>query len=208
MGICINYEGKLKSPELIHPICEELEDIAKDMEWEYQLLDEGLDQPNTAHFSGAGVISGHVPLKGINLRIHQGAENLPFLFDKEGNLRCIVAMALINETEFQDPPISVKTQFAPIETHVTIVKLLRYLKDKYFSHLEVRDEGQYWETGDQELLKQNLDFLNERINEVGAMLDKLTRQHNESPESFADRFEAYLKERYKGGNGNMTDQVD
>jgi hypothetical protein len=46
----------------------------------------------------------------------------------------------------------VKTQFAPIHTHVVIIKLLRHLKTKYIHNLEVSDEGGYWDSGDMEQL--------------------------------------------------------
>jgi hypothetical protein len=42
-----------------------------------------------------------------------------------------------------------------IEEHVLIVALLRHLKDRYISDLEVGDEGDYWETMDLDQLKQN-----------------------------------------------------
>jgi hypothetical protein len=40
----------------------------------------------------------------------------------------------------------VKTQFGPVEGHVALVELLSALKKEFFSDLEVRDEGDYWDT--------------------------------------------------------------
>lgn len=40
-----------------------------------------------------------------------------------------------------------------MDTHLTVLKLLRYLKEKYFSFFELSDEGMYWETQDMEILK-------------------------------------------------------
>jgi hypothetical protein len=50
--------------------------------------------------------------------------------------------------------LSVKTQFAGVEIHKFIIELFRYLKNQnYFAHLEIIDEGKYWETGDESLLR-------------------------------------------------------
>ena len=43
--------------------------------------------------------------------------------------------------------VSVKTQFDSPDTHIWIIGLLKYLKKRYIANLEVRDEGEYWETG-------------------------------------------------------------
>lgn len=47
---------------------------------------------------------------------------------------------------------STKTQFAWPDAHIAVVKLLRYLKEKYFSVFKLSDEGMYWETMDEKIL--------------------------------------------------------
>ncbi len=93
MGITIHYRGQLKSPELIGPVCSKLEEMAKLMEWEYKLFDENLSRPNTAKLDHSGngpVITGHLPLKGIQLTIHKNCESFSLLFDKHGILHDII----------------------------------------------------------------------------------------------------------------------
>jgi hypothetical protein len=58
MGITIHYRGKLNRPELAEAICEELEDIARTMDWKYTLI---TDEPD----------SKPVPLKGIIISPHE-----------------------------------------------------------------------------------------------------------------------------------------
>jgi hypothetical protein len=36
----------------------------------------------------------------------------------------------------------IKTQFAPVEIHVAVIKLLKYIQQKYISNLDVYDEGE------------------------------------------------------------------
>ncbi len=100
-------------------------------------LDDDWEQPANARLrvtpSGAH-IDGHLGLKGIQIT-GAGAESVSFFFDREGNLRCPVSMVLILEGTLdpQDAWVSVKTQFASPEVHVSIVGLLKYLKKRYIS---------------------------------------------------------------------------
>jgi hypothetical protein len=55
-----------------------------------------------------------------------------------------------------------KTQFAPADTHVKVVELLRSLQ-AFFIDLKVYDEGEYWETGDLSRLKFHLGFIDDAI---------------------------------------------
>jgi len=200
MGITISYKGKLKSPDLIKSIIEEMQDIAKSMGWEYTLLDEDLEKPNTArleHHSDGAKIVGHLPLKGINVVLHKECESLGLMFDRHGILRDPLQMAFSHDPD-QPPEYNfVKTQFAPADVHVTIVKLLKYLSQKYFDEFHVIDEGEYWETGDEELLKQKLQFLSEKIDQVAQIFDEAGDElsSSDSPESLADKIEQLLQEK-------------
>lgn len=51
--------------------------------------------------------------------------------------------------------LSVKTQYAGIETHQFIIQLFRYLNGKYFADFKMSDETEYWEPNDETLLKVN-----------------------------------------------------
>ncbi len=201
MGITIHYKGKLKSPGLIEQVRDELEDIAKDMGWRYSIFDEDLNKPNTAKLvvdDSGGNITGHLPLKGIIIYVHKDCEPLTFYFDKNGFLRNIIAMA----TDEKDDETNicanwVKTQFAPLDVHITIIKLFKYLKEKYFAEFEVFDEGDYWDTGDKNILKAKMDFLSERINEVEKILSESNDELNniKSPDELANKLEEILQKK-------------
>jgi hypothetical protein len=79
----------------------------------------------------------HGNVKGIDLNVHKDCSSLSFFFHVNGILRDPVQMA--EETnENEDLPFNfVKTQFASPEIHIIIIKLLRYLKGKYFQRFEV-----------------------------------------------------------------------
>ncbi|MCF6333097.1 MAG: hypothetical protein L3J11_07415 [Draconibacterium sp.] len=86
-----------------------------------------------------------------------------------------------------------KTQFSPIEIHIAIIKLLKYLQQKYISNLEIWDEGDYWQTGDAVFLKEKMDFLNEKIIQVGDLLNSIEFEESSTAKSVADKIEEVLK---------------
>jgi hypothetical protein len=191
MGLTIHYKGRLNQPDLILQVRKELEDISRDMEWDFTTMDNDLEKPNNAYIE-KGIIKGHLPFKGIIINIHPRCEPLMVLFDKEGILSHIIPVR--KDEELSDEPIlSVKTQFAPLEVHISIVRLLRYLKNKYIGNLTVIDEGEYWDTGDKNILEQKLEFLNKKMSQIEEALESLPRDINDTAESLLNKLEAALK---------------
>lgn len=185
MGITIHYQGKLNQPDLADEFCEELEDIARTMDWKYNVIN---DEPDSKPF----------PVKGIIVSLHEKSEPLMFTFDPEGNLRNAFMLQFLGE----EPDLTwynhTKTQFAPIDVHVAIVKLMKYLQQKYIENLKVTDEGSYWETGDAGLLKKKMDFLNTKMDELAGLLETLEIEKNETAETLADKIEKLIKEKLQG----------
>lgn len=182
MGITIHYQGKLNRPDLADAFCEEMEDIARTMDWKYNVIN---DEPDSEPF----------PVKGIIISPHEKSEPLVFTFDPEGNLRNAFMLQFLGE----EPDLTwynhTKTQFAPPDVHIAIVKLLKYLQQKYIGNLKVTDEGSYWETGDADLLKKKMDFLNSRMDELAGLLETLETEQDENAETLAHKIEKLLQER-------------
>ena len=57
--------------------------------------------------------------------------------------------------------------------HITIIKLLKYLQKRYIPDLQVIDEGDYWESGDREKLKEKMAFLDEKMDRVAEALSSV-----------------------------------
>ena len=81
-------------------------------------------------------------------------------------------MILVNEGQLkpEESFSSTKTQYAPPDAHISIIKLLRFLKSRYIPDLKVFDEGEYWDTGDKEKLIERMNFLRDKINMVADAL--------------------------------------
>ena len=203
MGITIFYKGKLNNMQHVNSVVDELNDISEIMNWEKTILDNDWNQPNTAELirhENRIDITGHIPLKGIRINLHPDCEPLSIFFDKQGNLQDILGMVL-NHEENEDSfnrHLSVKTQFASPNIHISIIKLLKFLKNKYISDLDVFDEGGYWETENQELLEQKINFINEKLDKVEEIITTIQEDLSRLPREEAIKLlEKTLRDRLK-----------
>ena len=96
--------------------------------------------------------------------------------------------------------IHVKTQFAGPDTHMALLKLLRYLKEKYFTELEVDDEGLYWESEDEKTLLSQFAKYNFTLKMLTEALSDFKAIPGETLNSLAERLEELLRKRLSGGD--------
>lgn len=168
MGVSIHYCGRLDSPDRLPVFCEKLMSIASSMGWQYFVLDEDWSIPANPvldHSGKTAEIKGHLGLKGIQLRPPGESESLDFFFDSKGYLLSPLNVILIQEgvLSLDHAWISVKTQFLSAEMHVMIIGLLKYIKEHHLPSLEVKDDGNYWETGDYQALEDKMRVIQEKI---------------------------------------------
>ena len=149
--LTIHYSGFVKEnkkKELIN----ELTDISKEINWEYTIIDDK-------------------KFFGIIINVHKNCEPLTILTDNDNKLVSLIALR--NDTAGDERLyISVKTNFANTDTHISIIKLLKYIKKKYIPNLQVLDEGDYWQTEDKELLQEKFDFLLRKLDEITDTLEE------------------------------------
>ena len=202
MGLSIHYRGRLDDLGRLGALCDDLADIADAMKWPWTRLDEDWGRPASARLVASAdgcSIEGHLPLKGIVLTVHPACESLRLLFDREGDLRDPITMIMILHGDIspEDACVSVKTQFSSPAVHVTLIKLLRYLKKRYISDLELLDEGDYWQTGDERALTEKMSFLSEKIDCVADVLSTsdIGDTADLSPTQLADVIEDILAKR-------------
>ena len=178
MGVTIHYSGKINKTEDIGRMTSELADISKELKWKFTLIDDPKQE-----------------VKGIILKPHMDSESLAIIVNKDLQLISLIALSLNEANEESAKFVAIKTQFAPIHIHVTVVKLLKYLKQKHIRNLKVIDEGDYWETMDKTILKEKIDFLASKIDLFEDILDTHHRELGdaETPEEIADKLEEILK---------------
>lgn len=127
---------------------------------------------------------------GLILGPHPECDPLFFVFHPDGAMHGVFAD---EEWAF------CKTQFAPVEVHIAIVRLLKHLKPRFFQELEVVDDGQYWETGDRNRLEHLLGITAAAIGSVAQALSEVSAPPPDStPEDLLDRIEHAIQQRLWG----------
>ena len=197
MGLSIHYKGRIRNYSLIDELTNEVEDICKSLKWKYHIwVKENFDNDNK-HISNPGFLN-YTPedIKGITVSPEE-CEPVALTFLPSG-LLCSPVKLIYNDPATNDlmvEVVSTKTQYAGPGTHIAVVNLLQYLKDKYFSDFELTDEGMYWETKDEKVLLSQFAKYNYALKTVTEALSDFKSVPGENVTSLADRLEAFLKKR-------------
>lgn len=164
-------------------MCAELEDIAASMGWSTFAVPVD-DDPE-------------VKLQGVVLNDVEDVEALPFLFDEQGALRSLARLLSPDDNRKYTYYISCKTQYGTPQTHAWVCGLLRYLQRRYMPDLIVEDEGEYWTTGDMDLLARNMDFLDKKIASVADTLTALPVEVGDAtPDELANLIGRHLEKNF------------
>jgi hypothetical protein len=199
MGLSFHYKGAIRNRSLISNLTEEVLDICKSLNWNYHIWEK---KGTTAIRTMAPDPPNYTPddLQGISVSPDE-CEPLFLTFLPNGNL-CSPLKLMFNDPITNDlmiEVIHVKTQFAGPDTHIALLKLLRYLKEKYFAELEVDDEGQYWETQDEKILLSQFAKYNFALKMVTEALSDFKSSPGETASSLADRLEEFLRKKLGEG---------
>jgi hypothetical protein len=192
MGLSIHYYGHLSQPSRLEELITEVADISKSLGWTSQIIRE----PNTDKLNGICFAP-------------EGSESIFLTFLPDGRLCSPINLMCrdIYQENGLDTELlytaSTKTQFAGFDAHVAVIKLLRYLKEKYFSVFEMMDEGMYWETNDLKVLQSQFDKYEYAINAVADGLSKMKLAPGETASSLADRIEEMLKRESGNDEGKQ-----
>lgn len=196
MGVSIHYRGRLDDTALLPSLCDEVGDIADSMGWPSTTLDEDWSQPSDAQLTDGGKIEGHLGLKGIQITPHPDSEPVVLFFDANGYIRSPMTMLLILSGSLQPETawVPMKTQFSGPDTHVWVIGLLKYLKKRYISNLEVSDESEYWDTGDRRKLEEDMTLLDEKLQDLSGTISsgRMGDLTALSADEIAERITQYL----------------
>lgn len=202
MGMTIHYRGKLDDPGRVEELQRELADIAESIGWTSHTLDDDWSIPPSSTLVNDGdqaTINGHLGLKGVVIIPDGASESLSFLFDAGGRLNSMMNVVSACEGEItpDEPWVFFKTQFLSPDAHIWIIGLLKYIKKRYISNLEVSDEGGYWESGDREALVAKMNLLKEKLAWLSRELrsERFADLAGLSADEIASRIEDFLRKK-------------
>ena len=171
MGVTIHYRGRLSDPKQLPGLITAIQHACRNLDWPYTLVDErilGTAEKLVIHSDDDDEETNWsyetFPVddrwRGVIVS-PPGSEPVWLTFNRSGQMIAYDA----SDASYATPGhylardmLFTKTQFSTVETHIAVCDLLR-LAEEHGAELEVSDEGDYWESGDVEQLRQRMGFL-------------------------------------------------
>jgi len=187
MGLSIYYSGSLRNENQLDELIEEVTEICNTLQW-------------APHYLSKNDENG---MKGMCFA-PEGCEPV-FLSFLPGGRLCsptnLQFSELYDGIQFEKELMyttATKTQYAGPEAHIAVINLLKYVSEKYLKDFVLMDEGNYWETGDEQILYKQFEKYNMLLDLVADALGSMQENANETPVSLVERLEKILNEKLKG----------
>ena len=171
MGITIHYNGRLDNPARLDEALAMIRDWCADREWPCRWLDFELKGPHITFEDGEErIVELDTRWRGWTIQPHRQCESLLLAFDDDARL--IMCFDAADGERMVMYSLFVKTQFAPPQVHIDICELLHVLQDRFAREgLVVSDEGEYFETGDEERLLELRGVIEEGLDTLEKALE-------------------------------------
>lgn len=179
MGLSFHFKGALKNPHSLKKMIEEVTDIAQTNLWNYHIFEDQFPndtftvEPN--YDTVYGICFNPPNCEVVCLTFLSNGKLCPF-WDIEPSK--------IPKNELDDHYLSVKTQFAGPEIHKQLMVFFDYINKKYFENFDLNDEGNYWETKNEPLLKDTFKKYSSLIEGFDSLLENIPIGENESIEDY------------------------
>jgi hypothetical protein len=192
MGLSIHYQRKLKIASELKAMIEEIQDVAKTHQWKTTVFE---DQFKNDCFSEEVDCEN---LYGIMISPDK-SEPLCFSFLSNGKMCGIINFNVLQiDDEIKEDvlySLATKTQYACFETHIKLIEILDYISQKHLIDFECTDEGLYWETRDEELLKATFNKYEKLIESFASSIEEIPINENENIEDYIIRIADITKHR-------------
>ena len=187
MGLSIHFSGCLRKAEHLPAMIEEIKDISNVYGWKYHIFDTRF--PNNTfenHTSFENVY-------GINFT-PTDCETISLTFLSNGKMVSPERIDFFAHTK--DEPyiyiVSVKTQFAGVIVHQLLIRLFKYLNDKYFEDFKLSDESYYWETDDENLMRERFKVYDNLLDNFVLSIQTFPLESGENILSYFERLMKHI----------------
>ena len=192
MGLSIHYNGKLNKATELALLINEVKEIAVTKKWRYFIFEDTFEQNS---FSEIATIE---KLYGIMITPPE-SEPLCFSFLSNGRMCGILNYKTIQTNQTIEDELTyqltTKTQYAGPQIHKEIILLLDYICKKYLINFECQDEGQFWETRDENLLNLNFKKYTNFIDSFSSSMEMIPVNENEKIEDYIMRLSTITSKR-------------
>ena len=185
MGLTIYYKGNFRPEGSLPEMIDEVRDIAEIYKWKYNIFEREFPK------GSLGKKTYDTNLYGILLHPHKKCETVSLCFLSNGMLCCPSSIIHLQSKDEKNKKILsghfTKTQYAGPEIHKAIIDFFRYLSKKYFKKFLMIDEGKYWETNDEKILRETFKEWNAMMDGFAGALKTIKPKKSESLESVIKR---------------------
>jgi len=191
MGLSFHYKGKLREPQSLKKMIEEVTDICNANKWRFKVFEE--DFPNNAFT----IEPNKDDVYGICFTPPK-CETVCLTFLSNGRLCAFYNLEFNKNLEkLEDDKylyyLSVKTQYCGSGIHKLLIPIFDYLNENYFEDFEFTDEGEFWETRDEKLLEEIFNRYTNLLNTFGSVLEHIPMLEGESIETYILRMAEIVK---------------
>ena len=194
MGLTIHYKGKLKNVNDLKSLIEDVKDVAIAEKWDYFVFE---DQFENNSFSE---IIDTENLYGIMITPPQ-SEPFSMSFLSNGRMSSILnfnVMQLGNEiNEELLYAVFTKTQYSGYENHKKLILLLNFISKRYLEDFECKDDGYYWESRDEDLLKKTFEKYTNLIDGFTSSIEMIPMNKSEKLEDYLIRLASITNKNLK-----------
>jgi hypothetical protein len=193
MGLSFHYSGSIAKPGYLPELITEVLDIAKVFGWKYVVH----EQQFPAEMFGLPNYNNLI--YGISFT-PPNCETVSISFLSNGRISDESHLLFFGKTPTQPEQaylymLSVKTQFAGVSVHQILIQLFRHLNKKYFVNFSLIDEGKYWETNDEELLKTIFKKYTDLLDNFSFAIENFPALTDETIEIYFERLFTWIKKK-------------
>jgi len=192
MGLSFHFSGYLRNAEDLPSLIEEVRDVSEVYNWKYHIYETNF--PNGAFENQESFENVY----GICFT-PTNCETISLAFLSNGRMVCPARIAFFAHSEDETERsyiyyVSVKTQFAGVLTHQLLIRLLKHLNDKYFKDFELSDESYYWETVDENLMKERFKLYDSLLDNFVLSMETFPMEKNEDMVAYFERLMKHIQD--------------
>ncbi|MCL2311102.1 MAG: hypothetical protein FWC41_01245 [Firmicutes bacterium] len=192
MGLSFYFSGSLRNAEDLPSLIEEIVDISRVYGWKYHIYNPNF--PNDAFENNDSFENVY----GISFT-PTNCETVSLAFLSNGRMISPASISFLAHSEDETERsyiyyVSVKTQFAGIFIHQLLVRLLKHLNDKYFKDFELSDESYYWETDDENLMKERFKLYDSLLDNFVLSMETFPMEKDEDMVAYFERLMKHIQD--------------
>ncbi len=193
MGLTIHYSGRFRENASLSGMMEEVVDIANTNKWKYHLF-AGEFPAEPEKLTRTEILQnryGLMLLPPLSEPVHlyfNALRHLGFLIAGQPdpltlNKKDPSSYLPMNAQLLQYGGVT-KTEFAGPDIHIKIINLIRYIFSKYLIHYQVFDEGNYWESNDEDRLRKTFTKYSKAYDTLQELIKGNCKEPDESTEEY------------------------